>query len=238
MEDAQKRLFVALDFPTWPEAERVVKALPEVQFYKVGLELYLASRGEAVDRLRDLGKKVFVDLKFHDIPNTVAAASRQVVAQGAYMLNVHGSGGREMMTETVRAVREEALARGIPRPLLVAVTVLTSLNDQELREIGLANLEKTVESWAKAAQEAGLDGVVASPREITLIRQKCGPSFKIVCPGVRPRGAAVGDQKRFTTPGEAIKLGADFLVVGRPITRVSNPREASLAILEEMAKNL
>lgn len=231
---AANGLIIALDVPSWPEAEKIVKLLPEVRLFKVGLELYLASRGEAVERLRKMGKEVFLDLKFHDIPNTVAQACRQAVSQGAYMFNVHAAGGRDMMQQAAAAVREEARVRGYRQPLLLGVTVLTSINNENLKEIGLDDVEKTVARLAALACEAGLDGVVASPREIALIRQQCGPDFKIVCPGVRPTWAEAGDQRRIKTPREAFLEGADFIVVGRPVLKAANPREAALKIIKEI----
>jgi orotidine-5'-phosphate decarboxylase len=234
-----ERLIVALDYPAWIDAEQLVRLLPEVEYFKVGLELYLASRGEAVARLRELGKKVFLDLKFHDIPNTVAQASVQAVAQGAAIFNVHASGGRKMMEQAVQATRAKAAELGMAAPLVIAVTVLTSFDEAGIQELGLAQgIEKSVENFARLAEKAGMDGVVASPREIGLIRASCRPDFKIICPGVRPAWAAVNDQKRITTPGEAIRQGADYLVVGRPITAAANPREAANKVLEEIKEAL
>ena len=227
-------LIVALDYPGWAEAEKLVQLLPEVKFFKVGLELYLTSRGQAVSKLKELGKEVFLDLKFHDIPNTVDRACRQAVEQGAAIFNLHASGGREMMRRGVQAARERAAELGIPVPLVIAVTVLTSLDEQSLQEIGLGNVEKTVLNFARLAAEVGMDGVVASPQEVALIRKHCGPDFKIICPGIRPKWAAINDQKRITTPQEAISLGADYLVVGRPITAAADPRQAALRVMEEI----
>ncbi|MCR4443337.1 MAG: orotidine-5'-phosphate decarboxylase [Peptococcaceae bacterium] len=233
-DPAAGKLIVALDFPAWEEAGQMVDRLPEIKCFKVGLELYLASGGKAVAQLRERGKEVFLDLKFHDIPNTVAQASRQAVLQGAAIFNVHAAGGREMMERAALAAREEALRLGREKPLLVAVTVLTSLNENDLRAIGLNGVENTVARWARMARQAGLDGVVASPGEIRLVKESCGSGFLVVCPGVRPAWAAQDDQQRILTPGEAIKEGADYLVVGRPITRAVNPRQAALRVLEEI----
>ncbi len=227
-------LIVALDYSGWGEAEKLVRLLPEVQYFKVGLELYLASRGEAVARLHAMGKQVFLDLKFHDIPNTVARASAQAVAQGANIFNIHAAGGRKMMEQGVLAAREKATELGIPVPLVIAVTVLTSFDEAGLQEIGLQGIEKAVVNFARLAEDSGMDGVVASPREISLLRAHCRSGFKIICPGVRPVWAAVNDQKRITTPAEAIRLGADYLVVGRPITAAADPREAAGRVLEEI----
>lgn len=230
----EDRLIVALDYDNWPQAEKTVEMLPEARWFKVGLELFLASRGEAPRRLQEAGRKVFLDLKFHDIPNTVAQAVRQAALSGADMINVHAAGGREMMKKAAQALREEAGKQKKEAPLLIAVTVLTSLNEQDMGELGLRQVSETVKKWATLAREAGLDGVVASPNEIELIRQACGPGFKIICPGVRPAWAAAGDQKRVLTPGEAVQKGADYLVVGRPITRAEDPGKAALLIMEEM----
>ncbi len=235
MKNTDKRLIVALDFPTWGEAEKLVNQVPEVMFYKVGLELYLASRGEAVVKLRAMGKEVFLDLKFHDIPNTVAQASRQAVAQGVTIFDVHAAGGREMMKKAAQAAREQAELLQVKKPLLLAITVLTSMGEQDLKEIGLTDLRRTVRAWAKLAQESGLDGVVASPHEIGIIRETCGPDFKILCPGVRPSWAEAGDQKRILTPRQAAELGADYIVVGRPITQSRDPRSAALRVIEELS---
>lgn len=230
----EDRLIVALDYASWAEAEKLVQLLPEVKFFKVGLELYLASRGQAVSRLKELGKEVFLDLKFHDIPNTVGRACRQAVEQGAAIFNLHASGGREMMRRGVQAAHERAAELGIPVPQVIAVTVLTSLDEQSLQEIGLENVEKTVLNFARLAEDVGMDGVVASPREVALIRKHCRPDFKIICPGIRPEWAATNDQKRITTPREAISLGADYLVVGRPITAADDPRQAALRVMKEI----
>jgi len=231
----EDRLIVALDYPCWAEAEKLVQLLPEVKFFKVGLELYLASRGQAVSNLKKMGKEVFLDLKFHDIPNTVGRACRQAVEQGAAIFNLHASGGREMMRRGVQSAHERAEELRMPVPLVIAVTVLTSLDEQSLREIGLENVEKTVLNFARLAEEVGMDGVVASPREVALIRKNCAPNFKIICPGIRPEWAATNDQKRITTPREAISLGADYLVVGRPITAADDSRQAALRVFEEIS---
>lgn len=233
-DKAAEKLIIALDFSAWEEAQDIVRKLPRVSLFKVGLELYLSSRGEAVTRLRELGKEVFLDLKFHDIPHTVAAACRQAVMMGAFMFNVHALGGKEMMRQAVLA---KAVASG-RQPLLLAVTILTSLNDEDLLEIGQSQAGEAVGRLAFLAKEAGADGVVASPREIGLIRELCGPDFKIVCPGVRPVWAGAQDQKRVLAPKEAIAQGADYLVVGRPVTRAENPGEAADRILAEIEEAL
>lgn len=235
---AAERLIVALDFSTWSEAEKMVHMLPDVKFFKVGLELYLATGGKAIERLKELGKEVFLDLKFHDIPNTASQAVRQGVRQGARIVNVHAAGGKEMMKKCREATSEQADILGIEKPLLIAVTVLTSLNEEDLSMMGLQGVQNTVSTLANLAKEVDLDGVVASPQDISLIRKTCGRSFKIICPGIRPAWAALGDQKRVMTPKEAILAGADYLVIGRPITRNENPNEAACKILEEIGEVL
>lgn len=236
---AEHRLIVALDYPTWTEAESLVRQLSNVTFFKVGLEMFLSSRGQAVDALRALGKKVFLDLKFHDIPNTVAQACRQAVGLGVDILNVHTLGGRQMMTQAGEAVADEAKKLGIPAPALIAVTILTSMGESDLAEVGLTPVPAdNVERLACLTKASGLQGVVASPQEISLIRQACGRDFLIVCPGVRPQGSDLGDQKRVMTPQAAIAAGADYLVVGRPITRAADPVAAAESVLQEIRQGL
>jgi len=174
---------------------------------------------------------VFADVKVHDIPNTVAGAAREIARLGAAVFNVHASGGAEMM----RAAKEAAGSVD-PNVKVIAVTVLTSMADQELRTVGQGDsVALQVERLARLAKEAGLDGVVCSPRETEVVRRACGPEFLIVTPGVRPAGAAMGDQRRVTTPLEAVRAGADILVVGRPITAAADPAAAARAIAEEVA---
>lgn len=231
----RERIIVALDVENEHEALALADQLRDYAgAFKVGLQLYGRAGPPIVRSLTEDGHKVFLDLKFHDIPNTVDRACRQAVEQGAAIFNLHASGGREMMRRGVQAARERAAELGIPVPLVIAVTVLTSLDEQSLQEIGLGNVEKTVLNFARLAAEVGMDGVVASPQEVALIRKHCGPDFKIICPGIRPKWAATNDQKRITTPQEAISLGADYLVVGRPITAAADPRQAALRVMEEI----
>ena len=185
------------------------------------------------------GIKVFLDLKFHDIPNTVRAATREATRMGVSMLNVHASGGRAMMAAAAESAREASSALRMSRPLVLGVTVLTSLASEDLKEIGIGGgPEDAVGRLARLAQSAGLDGVVASPREIAAIRRACGPHFVIVTPGIRPATAEVNDQARIATPASAVQAGADFLVVGRPITAALDPAAAAEAIVAEMEKSL
>jgi orotidine-5'-phosphate decarboxylase len=233
------KLIVALDVDTRAEAERLVEILePYVGAFKVGMQLYNGEGPDIVRSLMGRGAKIFVDLKFHDIPNTVVQAGRVMTRLGVFMYNLHVAGGSEMMQQTAEATRKEATALGMDPPLLLGVTVLTSITGQQLREeLGVErDLTEQVVKWARLAQESGLDGVVASPMEIRAIRQACGSEFLIVTPGVRPAGAQLNDQKRVMTPGEAITAGASYLVVGRPITAAANPAIAARAIVEEMGK--
>ncbi len=222
------KLIVALDVPNYAEAEKLVKTLsPVVKIFKVGKELFTAEGPRVVEMVRKHGAKVFLDLKFHDIPNTVAGACASAAKLGVFMMNVHACGGREMMQKAAEAVKDKSL--------LIGVTVLTSMNEANLKEVGVATgVAAQVENLAKLAKTSGLKGVVCSPLEIELIRKTCGNDFVIVTPGVRPDWAATGDQKRVMTPKEAIQKGADYLVVGRPITAASNLLDAAKKVLAEI----
>jgi len=237
---AKDKLIVALDLPSAAAAARLAETLHgRVGVFKVGSELFTAEGPVLVHYLVTSGNRVFLDLKFHDIPNTVRAATREAVQMGVSMLNVHAAGGRAMMTAAAESAREASSALRIPRPLVLGVTVLTSLTGADLTDIGIeGGPEDAVLRLARLAQAAGLDGVVASPREIAAIRQACGPNFVIVTPGIRPATAEVNDQARIATPASAIQAGADFLVVGRPITSAPDPAAAAEAIVAEMEKGL
>lgn len=237
MSRAADRLIVALDFSDLSEAERMVKTLsPEVKLFKVGKELFTAAGPRAVEMIRSNGGGVFLDLKFHDIPNTVGAACEAAVRQNVMLLNVHASGGKAMLFQAVKSVHQTAEKMGCVPPILLGVTVLTSLTDADLLDVGISRkLSTQVERLAELCQECGLDGVVASGQEIDLIRRVTGPDFRIVTPGVRPVWAAHGDQKRIVTPKEAVERGADYIVVGRPITQNADPRAAAKKVLEEIA---
>lgn len=242
----QDRILVVLDVPRLDAAQALAQQVaPAVGGFKVGLEL-LTSVGAptVVAAFRDAGRPLFFDAKFCDIPNTVAGAVRAAAQLGVAMLNVHALGGTAMMRAAVAAAREGAAAGDVPVPKVLAVTILTSLNAAALRELGwrtpdVASVQAVVVRLAQVAQAAGCDGVVASPQEITAIRQACGPEFLIVTPGVRPHWAAAGDQQRVLSPREAIAAGADYLVIGRPITQpppsVGSPRAAVQRIVEELA---
>lgn len=228
---AQRKLIVALDFPSSTEALELVSRLKGTcHWFKVGLELYLAAGNIIIENLLKQGHSVFLDLKLHDIPNTVAGAVRSVAALGAQLLTVHASGGPAML-----AAAQEAAASISGAPKLLAVTVLTSMDQFQLAAAGItASPSAQVVTLAKMAVAAGIPNFVCSPEELTALRPIAGTDGILVSPGIRPAGAEVGDQKRIATPAAAIAAGADHLVVGRPITRAKDPRSAALAILQEI----
>ncbi len=235
---ADDRLIVALDVHTMEDAKALVKELGDsVSFYKVGMELFYAVGIEIVQWLKSEGKQVFLDLKLPDIPNTVAEGLCSLMKAGADILNVHASGGYTMMKVAADRLRETAAQQGIPCPKLIAITVLTSINQEDWEGLGQTmNIKGQVVRLAKLAQKAGLDGVVASPQEAELIRESCGEGFLIVTPGIRPAGAERNDQSRIATPEFALRSGATHLVVGRPIRAAELPREAAMTILKEMER--
>jgi orotidine-5'-phosphate decarboxylase len=228
---AKERLIVALDVPSAIQARQIVQALGEsVTTYKIGKQLFTAEGPQLVRELVASGRKVFLDLKFHDIPNTVASAVRSAAELGVTMLNVHASGGSEMMKAAV-----DAAAQSETKPLVLAVTVLTSLSDADLQEIGISGgALSQVLRLAALARGAGCGGVVASAREAKELHRKMGAGFAIVTPGVRPAGATAGDQSRILTPAEAIAAGADYLVVGRPILEAKDRAQAAREIVAEI----
>lgn len=234
---AKDRIILALDVDTEKEALALVETLYDrVGAFKVGMQLFNSVGPGIVQKINQLGGRVFVDLKFHDIPNTAAAAGRVMTRLDAFMYNVHIAGGREMMTAVVKSTAEEANRLGVNPPAVLGVTVLTSISSTQLREEMKVDkkVEELVVEWAVMAQECGLSGVVASPQETALIREACGPDFLIVTPGIRPAWSAAGDQKRITTPREALDKGADYMVIGRPIRQAADPREAAARIIEEL----
>jgi orotidine-5'-phosphate decarboxylase len=226
------RLAVALDLPDTLQAFDLVNRLGDTcQWFKVGMELYYAAGNSFVQQLRDRGFNVFLDLKLHDIPNTVAGAVRSATQAGASLLTVHASGGAAMLS----AAAEAAATPGAPR--LLAVTVLTSMDANELSGIGVAGTPaEQVLRLARLAQSSGIDGMVCSAEEVSTLRIEMGPQTMLVIPGIRPTGAATEDQRRIATPAKAIAQGASMLVVGRPITRAADPAAAARAILEEIAQ--
>jgi orotidine-5'-phosphate decarboxylase len=228
MTKAADKIIVALDVPTKREAlELVGKLRDQISFFKIGLQLYTAEGPEIVRQVSSTGSKVFLDLKLHDIPNTVGRAVESASRLGVQMLTIHLSGGSEM----VRA----ATAARANNMLLLGVTVLTSATKDMLREIGIQDkIDDQVLRLAKLGVEAGIDGVVASPHEVKLLRREFGNKIKIVVPGIRPNWSEPGDQRRTMTPLEAIEAGADYLVIGRPIIAHPNPREGAAKILDEI----
>ena len=237
---AKERLVLALDVDNFESAEKLVEKLNNyVGVFKVGSQLFTAEGTKVIKIINKKGGKVFLDLKFHDIPNTVARAAEVATKLGVYIFDVHTSGGYEMMKAAAEASKKISLVLGARKPLILGVTLLTSINQEILeREIGVKKkLEEQVVHLAKLAKAAGLDGVVASSWEIKEIRKACGEDFVILTPGIRPAGKSFDDQKRVMTPREAIKLGADFLVIGRPIRNAANPEEAAKKILKEMEEN-
>lgn len=231
---ARDQLIVALDVKSADAGARLAEKLRDrVGMFKVGFEAFTAEGPLLARYLVASGQKVFLDLKFHDIPNTVKSAAREAARLGASIFNVHATGGSAMMQAALEGAREAASGR--LRPLVIAVTMLTSLSGRDLEEIGIAGgPDEEVVRLAKLAQAAGLDGVVASAKEIIAIRKACGPNFVIVTPGIRPASSAADDQARVATPSAAIQAGANFLVVGRPITQAADPAAAAEAIVGEM----
>lgn len=235
--EARSRLIFALDVDSLAAATDWVQRLRgKVGVFKVGKQLFTRCGPDVVRMIRDQGGEVFLDLKFHDIPNTVAKAAVEACRLGVRMFNVHALGGRAMMARAAAAMAESGALSGGRRPLLLGVTILTSADDRCLQEVGIERpVAEMVPLLAGLAQQAGLDGVVASPREVGSIRRVCGRDFVVVTPGVRPAWAAANDQRRVMTPGEALAAGADYLVVGRPIAAAADPVAAAERIIAEMA---
>ena len=237
----RERLIVALDVDSAQRARVLVRDLNQLAgMFKVGSYLFTAAGPDIVREIVSSGSQVFLDLKFHDIPNTVASAAAAATRLGVRMLNVHAAGGAEMMRRTSGAVSEAADKERIPRPWVIGVTVLTSADTVALKEVGVPNPpEAQVTILAKLAAANGMDGVVASPREVALIRSSVSlPEFLIITPGIRLADSPLGDQKRVMNPAEALKIGADFIVVGRPITEAPDPAEAARLIIAEIEKTL
>lgn len=232
-DEARNKIIFALDVNGLAEIDRYAEMLSaKVGMFKVGKELFTATGPEAVKTVQRHGGQVFLDLKYHDIPNTVAKAMLEAARMGVQLANLHALGGAEMMETAATAVRKEF---GDERPRLLAVTILTSSTEETLRGVGIEHpVQDMVVRLARLARDAGMDGVVASPLEIELIRAACGPDFLIVTPGVRPGFAAVDDQKRIMTPAEAVKAGADYLVIGRPIAKADDPSAAADLIADEI----
>ena len=231
------RLIVALDTDDGEEIDWLSGTLMDrVRWFKIGFQAFSTLGTEAFLWLNERGHKVFLDLKFHDIPNTVARDVDTMTKQGANMINMHASGGLEMMQTARNSADDAAYTADVPRPILLGVTLLTSIDETGFQQNFGSERQLTAQVvyLAELAQEAGLDGVVASPLEIEPIRKACSDNFLIVTPGIRPEWAETGDQRRITTPAEAINRGADYIVVGRPIIEADDPLEATEMILDEM----
>lgn len=234
---ADDRLIVALDFHSIDDARRLVDELDDVvDFYKVGMELFYGVGPGVIKYLKSLDKKIFLDLKLHDIPNTTAEGLCSLLQFGVDILNIHASGGFTMMKTAADTLKRRTEEHGIKRPKLIAITVLTSLNGSDWQDLGYqTNMTNQAVRLARLALKAGLDGVVASPKEARAIREACGEDFLIVTPGIRPAGASIDDQSRIATPKAALENGANYLVIGRPIRSAPDPKAAARAILEEMS---
>lgn len=232
------KIIVPLDVPTEAAAIALIEELPEIIWWKVGLELFVSCGPQILSILKQRQKRIFLDLKFHDIPNTVAGACRSAASYGVDLLTIHATAGRAALTKAQEAVMEGAKATGQNPPKLIAITILTSLTSRDIAfdlKIPLELPEYALQ-MALLAQESGLSGAVCSPQEVEQLRRVCGDDFVLVCPGVRPSWAEAGDQKRSLTPSQAIKAGADYLVIGRPITAAADPKEALERICQEIEK--
>jgi orotidine-5'-phosphate decarboxylase len=232
------RLIFALDVASTKEAIELVDLLKdEVGLFKVGKQLFLHAGPEIIRQIKERGGDVFLDLKFHDIPRTVAKAGAEATRLGVRMFDLHASGSVAMMRQTIAEVNKVSRTEHLVRPKLLAVTVLTSLNTEDLKRLGVrSGVENQVVRLAKLAREAGMDGVVASPHEVARIRKECGRRFLIVTPGIRPPKGVFDDQKRVLTPEEAIRAGANYLVVGSPIRDAADPVAAARGIVAAMER--
>jgi orotidine-5'-phosphate decarboxylase len=232
----RERLIVALDVDNLDQAKELVRLLArEVGMFKIGKQLFTHAGPQAVRLIQDLGGEIFLDLKFHDIPNTVAKAAIEATRLGVKMFNVHASGSLEMMRTTVKEVERVCRQTKLRRPIMLAVTVLTSLDQDDLQRVGVEHkVADQVVRLALLTKEAGMDGVVASPHEVADIRAACGRRFVIVTPGIRPVETERNDQQRVMTPYQAIRSGVDYIVVGRPILEAKDPVQAARAIVFDM----
>lgn len=231
------RIIFALDVEHFTEARQWVNLLKDrVGLFKVGKQLFTHSGPKVIDMICQKGQKVFLDLKYHDIPNTVAKAGEEATKHQVAMFNLHALGGFEMMRKTVEASKTVSKNLNLAKPIILAVTILTSMDEESLKEVGVQGpLIEEVGRLALLSKKAGVDGVVASPQEIRMIRQQCGEKFLIVTPGIRPPSEKQDDQKRTLSPGEAIRSGADYLVIGRPIKEAKDPIEAVEKIVEDIS---
>ena len=239
MSDHKDKIIFALDVEHFSEAQQWVKLLRnQVGLFKVGKQLFTHAGPKVIDMILQKGQKVFLDLKFHDIPNTAAKAGEEATKHNVTMFNLHALGGFEMMKKTVEASKAVAKTLNIPKPLILAVTILTSMDEETIKEVGIQGpIDERVGRLASLAMKAGADGVVASPQEINIIRKRCGDKFLIITPGIRMPSSKSDDQKRTLSPREAIATGADYLVIGRPIKEAKDPLEAVQEIVEDIARH-
>jgi orotidine-5'-phosphate decarboxylase len=237
MSDPREKIIFALDVEHFSEAQQWVKLLKnQVGLFKVGKQLFTHAGPKVIDMILAKGQKVFLDLKFHDIPNTVAKAGEEATKHNVTMFNLHALGGFEMMKKTVETSRTGAKSIGIPKPIILAVTILTSMDEETLKEVGIQGpILEEVGRLSQLSMKAGIDGVIASPQEIGIIRQKCGEDFLIITPGIRLPSGKKDDQKRTLSPKEAMSAGANYLVIGRPIKDAKDPLEAVQKIIEDIS---
>jgi orotidine-5'-phosphate decarboxylase len=225
--NSKKKVIVAIDTIDTNEALKITKLIPDVGAFKLGLEYFCANGPKGISKISETGVKIFLDLKFHDIPNTVAGAIRASLNLEPYMMTVHLSGGYNMLDRTMEEVKEYCSKKSLKRPLILGVSVLTSIDNNDFSSLGIkGKVEDQVVRLAKLAENSGLDGLVCSAKELKIVKREVGKNLILVTPGIRPAGGEVNDQKRILTPAQAIKDGANFLVIGRPITSVDDPQEA------------
>lgn len=232
----EERIIVALDVNDIDEVEKLVDKLrPVIKIFKIGSELFTSCGIQAVDIIRRKGCKVFLDLKYHDIPNTVMRTSWAAAKQNIHMFTVHALGGLTMMEKALQAAKEESARLNIARPIILGVTILTSFDKKDMQSVGISGtVDEEVMKLVKLCEKAGLDGIVASPQELPKIRKIVKKNFLIVTPGIRPAWSQKSDQKRVATPKEAIDMGADYMVIGRPITDEADPKAAAEKIINEI----
>ena len=225
--NSKKKIIVAIDTIDTNGALKITKLIPDVGAFKLGLEYFCANGPKGISKISETGVKIFLDLKFHDIPNTVAGAIRASLNLEPYMMTVHLSGGYNMLDRTMEEVKEYCSKKSLKRPLILGVSVLTSIDNNDFSSLGIkGKVEDQVVRLAKLAENSGLDGLVCSAKELKIVKREVGKNLILVTPGIRPAGGEVNDQKRILTPAQAIKDGANFLVIGRPITSVDDPQKA------------